>query len=240
MTSAAVQPQDPAARRSRRRHTPIIGAAVLFTVTALTLGVLRIAAPATADSSLLEGNLIEAVSPPFWFLAAAAALVGAYRRRRARTDLLLFVVVMAAMGFRELDFHKLIYDWSITRFINYTKDYIPLTQRLIAFFLIIVPVAGSLLALLVRGLRRFPEGWRRGAEWPVYVIQWFALLIPSMTMDKLSGVIERSGIRWEWAMFFVVSAEEALELTLAFFSFLIFALIALRAEPSRVSVGEGE
>jgi hypothetical protein len=199
---------------------------VLFVALFLLLMILHLAAPAVGRGMLEETSVIEMASPLFWFLAAAAAVVGAIRQRRYRLDLLLLAVVTAALGLRELDLHRA-FGWSITRMINYTKEFIPLGERLTAFFLILLPVAVSLVILTIRGLRRFRGDWQRGASWPILLVQWCLILVAAMVLDKLSGAAENAGLLGTITWLALVSAEESLELALSVFTLLVFLPLAM-------------
>jgi hypothetical protein len=199
---------------------------LVFLALFVLLMILHLVAPLLGRGMLEETSMIEMASPLFWFLAVAAAVVGAIRQPRYRVNLLLLAVVTAALGLRELDLHRA-FGWSITRLINYSKDFIPLGERLIAFFLILLPVAISLVILAIRGLRRVRGDWLRGASWPILLVQWCAILGTAMVLDKLSGAAENAGLLGTMTWLSLVSAEESLELALSVFTFLVFLPLAM-------------
>jgi hypothetical protein len=221
---------------------PLRWTVVIFVITMAVLTFVGIFTPHLAWALVDERGLVENASPVFWIMAVAVAVIAAVRRRDDRLELFMLAIVFAALASRELDLHKGIFGWSITRFINYTKAAIPLDERLGAFFLILLPLGIAAVVLLLRGGRRTLGAWRAGQPWARWVALWFVILISAFAADKLSGLAEGEDEARVIGWFFLVALEETLETILAIYTLLLMMPLALdrhgEEEPGPVRNGE--
>jgi hypothetical protein len=209
------------------RFNPLRWTVVLFVTAMAVLTLVGIFTPHLAWALVAETGLIEGASPIFWIMAVAVAVIAAVRRRDDRLELFMLAIVFAALALRELDLHRGIFGWSITRFINYTKASIPLDERLGAFFLILLPLGIAAVILLLRGGRRTLRAWREGEPWARWVAWWFVILVGAFAADKLSGLAEGEDEARVIGWFFLVALEETLETILAIYSLLLMTPLSL-------------
>jgi hypothetical protein len=209
------------------RFNPLSWTVVIFVTTMIVLTLVGIFTPHLAWALVDETGLIERASPVFWIMAVAVAVIAAVRRRDERLELFMLAIVFAALASRELDLHRGIFGWSITRFINYTKVAIPLDERAEAFFLILLPLGIAAVILFLRGGRRTLRAWREGEPWARWVAWWFVILISAFAADKLSGFAEGEDEARVIGWFFLVALEETLETILAIYTLLLMIPLAL-------------
>lgn len=138
-----------------------------------------------------EGGVVELAQVVVWASAAGLAAIGLLRGRLPHGLPLLVLTTLCAL--RELDFHKRFSPVSITSTRFYKGGYgIPIPVRIAVGLLLIVCAV-----ILVRGLlRAWPElraGLANRATAVVSGLAGMATLVGALIIDKLIGVLERSG-----------------------------------------------
>ena len=165
------------------------------------------------DPLIGEIGIIEQSSVLFWFVSSIILIAS---RSRPILDRLPMAYLAAMMGFRELDAHKRIFDWNISKLLNLVKPDFPLVERLGALFLIIVPLTLAALTLISRWAPAARVAYGSDKRWIRYVIFWLVLLVLAIAADKFTWPLGVLGI--EIDRFPIHALEESVEMGLALFT----------------------
>jgi hypothetical protein len=165
------------------------------------------------DAFLDEGGPVEAATAVLHFLVALAV----WLLRRPDDDwrmTLALSVLFAAFGARELDLHKAWTDTSVLKVSFYLRD-APLLHKLVALPAVLATLAAAVF-VLVKGIRPFVRGLRRGEPACVTAACFIATMVVSKVFDRSINILaEDFGMRFSQEVdSFVTSFEETLELFL--------------------------
>lgn len=168
------------------------------------------------DELVGETGLVEISSAVLWFLAA---LVIGFRRKsfQSRFEPWVLLYLCSILGFRELDAHKRIFEWNLSKLYNMVKPSIPADERLAALAFLFAPLAVALWILWRVRVRRLGDPGEKG-RWRGYAAGWIVLALLALGGDKLSWMFDLVGGEIS-EPFPARAAEESLELALALYTF---------------------
>ncbi len=178
-----------------------------------------------------EDSLVEKASAALWFAAALILLGRAVVQSRFRMTFFALAYLFAIFSARELDLHRRLFDWNLTKIPNYARSSVPILERSLVFAVLIIPSVLSVTWLVAKWWRRWREAGSRGDAWAGNVAFWIAGVVIALSLDKVSTLLGFAGIRLDYD-YPLRAVEETLELALALFSFLLAAGSGVRSENS--------
>lgn len=173
--------------------------------------------PVGARHLFSENELVEQLTVYFWVASSFASIARGVRGERGyRVDFVLLAFVFLILAARELDLNRHLFEWNMTRFVNYKKSYIPLRERLLAAFGVLLPIATIAFTLVARNAKRLLQALKERAIWSYEVAFWIALILLTRAADKIaqSVHVERSHVM-------LMGIEESGECILAIYTLLL-------------------
>ncbi len=193
--------------KSDRRFLWVYGFALIMLFG--SLAVICSFGPALRFSIFIENGPVESMSAAGYFICIALMFICFGKEARRYWHV---IVVLAAMGMRELDFNSRFTAMSVTKIKFYLSPEMPFHHKFIAAACALL-VLYCLVCLLVRNWRGFLNSLRKHEPYALFVATGLGFLLASVTLDGLGGKLMKLGIfpdkNWiEWAE----NAEEMLEL----------------------------
>lgn len=176
-----------------------------------------------------ESGFVEAGSAVLW-IVTAIVLILMRGRFSTRLEPWVLAYLSLLLGFRELDGHKRIFEWNLSKLYNLIKPEIPAMERLVAILFIFLPLLIALFLLWRFRLRRLFDR-SENLRWRGYALGFITLVVAAYLGDKITWLSEPLFNLDLGENFPARAIEESLELALA--SYATLGALTIRELDSR-------
>ncbi len=159
--------------------------AMIFCTAVIMLAKWGTGLPEWRDVIASENGPVERMSAAVWFMGFVWCLAAAYAQRMRRVEWLSVAMFLLLFGLRELDAHIWSTGWNLDKIANYWNPRFPLSERVLVLGLMVLPcvVVGGIIGL--RLWQTVGQAWRAGESWVGHMVLGIALLVFSLTVDKV-------------------------------------------------------